>query len=108
MKQFIRIGNITINRTDVITVYHDIKKRGFDLSEQHFVRVTTREIVLDTYEDIVAATTNVTHDFKHGTPEADALLAWLAAQTEDLLTEPCEEPLIDKEQLQHLPPGFFS
>lgn len=90
MKPFIRIGDITINRTDIIKIYHDITTDEY----LHCVRVVTRELTLEGYGDISAASQHVSHDYEHGTPEAAAILIWLESQTEDLLAEEPYEVMI--------------
>jgi len=86
MKPFIRIGNLYLNVSDIIEVDADYKKTSsvsFDTAQ--VVRVTTRALDYRAYLDGAAASESCVHDFAHGTPEAEAIIAWLEAQSLPLL-----------------------
>jgi hypothetical protein len=98
MKPFIRIGTLYLNVSDLIEVETNARRNeptfGEETRQVACIRLTTRKLTIGVGPSDDATSVNVTYDFEHGTREADALLAWLESQTEDLLKdEPQESPM---------------
>lgn len=94
MKQFIKIGNLFLNRNDIISVNGDHTREhqvwetgenGLSYITTHYVLVVTRGLKYIYIGEGAAASESVEYIFEHGTPQASAILAWLEWQSEDLL-----------------------
>lgn len=85
---FIRLGSLGINISDIIS--YDLNHTDYQMVEGErtsvsFVRIVTRE---QTYTDVGIdgwINTSKEYLFKHGTPEANALVIWLTNHSQDLL-----------------------
>jgi len=88
MNQFIRIGSLGLSVRDILSydlnyITHEMQEDE-SISVSH-VRIVTRE---QTYTDVGVdgwITTSTEHLFKHGSPEANALIIWLTNHSCDLL-----------------------
>ncbi len=81
-KSFIRIGSQHINTNKIVEIDTDYEAIGGG----HTVHIVLQSLDIDgAYGTDALASFSTAIDFVHGTPEAQAIIAWLEGQSVDLL-----------------------
>jgi hypothetical protein len=81
MQRFIRIGERYISLHHIV----EIHVNTIDNMGRHIVRIVTDEMVVEGVGSDAWVASSAWIDYEHGTPQAGAIIAWVASQAEVLV-----------------------